>query len=52
MFEGERGFKVGVWIWLVLLGTSLSFAWAAESTPPDIAQMVAELKVVVRHEAW
>jgi Amt family ammonium transporter len=47
MFEGERGFKVGVWIWLVLLGTSLSFAWAAESTPPDIAQMVAELKVML-----
>jgi ammonium transporter, Amt family len=47
MFEGERGFKVGVWIWLVLLGTSLSFAWAAESTPPDIAQTVAELKVML-----
>jgi ammonium transporter, Amt family len=47
MFEGERGFKVGIWIWLVLLGTSLSLAWAAESTPPDLAQTVAELKVML-----
>jgi ammonium transporter, Amt family len=47
MFERERGFKLGVWIWLVLLGTSLSVAWAAESTPPDIAQTLAELKVML-----
>jgi ammonium transporter, Amt family len=45
MFEGERGFKVGVWIWLILLGTSLGLAWGGESAPPDIAQTVAELKV-------
>jgi Amt family ammonium transporter len=47
MYEGERRFKVGVWVWLALLGTSLSLAWAAESTPPDIAQTVAELKVML-----
>jgi ammonium transporter, Amt family len=47
MFEGARSFKVGVWIWLILLGTSLSLAWAAESVEPDIAQTVAELKVAL-----
>jgi Amt family ammonium transporter len=47
MFERERGFKLGVWIWLVLLGTSLSVAWGAESTPPDIAQTLVELKVML-----
>jgi Amt family ammonium transporter len=47
MFEGEGGFKVGMWIWLILLATSLSLAWAGETTAPDIAQSVAELKVMV-----
>ena len=47
MFEGGRGFKVGTWLWLVLLGASFSLAWAAESTPPDLAQTVAELKVML-----
>jgi ammonium transporter, Amt family len=51
MFECERGFRTGVGIWLVLLGTSLSLAWAAESTPPDMAQTVAELKVAL-DTAW
>ncbi len=47
MFEGARGFKVGVWVWLVLLGTSLSLAWGAEGTTPDMAQMLAEFKVML-----
>ena len=47
MFEGERGFNAGVWVWLILLGTSLGLAWAGESAPPDIAQTVAELKVML-----
>ncbi|HEX9870897.1 MAG TPA: ammonium transporter [Candidatus Tectomicrobia bacterium] len=47
MFEAERGFKVGVWIWLILLGTSLGLAWGGESAPPDIAQTVAELRVAL-----
>jgi ammonium transporter, Amt family len=47
MFECERGFRMGIGIWLVLLAASLSLAWAAESTPPDIAQTVGELKVAL-----
>lgn len=47
MYEGERGFKVGVWIWLILLGTSLGLAWGGESAPPDIAQTVAEIRVAL-----
>jgi Amt family ammonium transporter len=47
MFEGERGFNAGVWVWLILLSTSLGLAWAGESAPPDIAQTVAELKVML-----
>jgi Amt family ammonium transporter len=47
MFEGARGFKVGLWVWLVLLGTSLSLAWGAESTTPDVAQTLAEFKVML-----
>jgi ammonium transporter, Amt family len=47
MFDNERGFKVGVWIWLTLLGASLGLAWAGESAAPDIAQTVGELKVAL-----
>jgi Amt family ammonium transporter len=47
MYEGARGFRIGVWIWLVLLGSSIGLAWAAESTTPDVAETVAELKVAL-----
>jgi Amt family ammonium transporter len=47
MFESDRSFRVGVWIWLILLGTSLGLAWASESAPPDLAQTVGELKVAL-----
>jgi ammonium transporter, Amt family len=47
MFEGARGFKIGVWIWLAILGASLGLAWAGESAPADIAQTVGELKVAL-----
>jgi ammonium transporter, Amt family len=47
MFENTRGFKVGVWIWLILLGATLGLTWAGESAPPDIAQTVGELKVAL-----
>jgi ammonium transporter, Amt family len=47
MFEGERGFNVGIGLWLVLLGASFGLAWGGESAPPDIAQTVAELKVAL-----
>jgi ammonium transporter, Amt family len=50
-FECKRGFRVGIGIWLVLLTASLSLTWAAESTPPDIAQTVGELKVAL-DTAW
>jgi len=45
MVIGERWFKVGIWVWLALLATSLGLAWAGESAPPDLAQTIAELKV-------
>ena len=47
MFERARGFKVGMWMWLILLGASLGLAWASESAAPDIAQTVSELKVAL-----
>jgi ammonium transporter, Amt family len=47
MFERQRVFKVGVWSWLILLGTSLGLAWGGESAPPDIAQTVAELRIAL-----
>jgi ammonium transporter, Amt family len=47
MFESARGFKVGIWMWLILLGASLGLAWASETAPPDIAQTVGELKVAL-----
>jgi Amt family ammonium transporter len=47
MFAYERGFRMGIGIWLVLLLTSLSLAWAAESAQADITQTVGELKVAL-----
>jgi ammonium transporter, Amt family len=47
MFESDRSFRVGVWIWLILLSTSIGLAWASEGAPPDIAQTVGELKVAL-----
>jgi Amt family ammonium transporter len=47
MFEGVRGFKVGVWVWLILLVINLGLAWAGENAGSDIAQMVGELKVAL-----
>jgi Amt family ammonium transporter len=47
MFESDRSFRAGVWIWLMLLGTSIGLAWASEGAPPDIAQTVGELKVAL-----
>lgn len=47
MSEGERRFRISIWIWLGLLVTSLGMAWAAENASTDVAQALAELKVMV-----
>jgi Amt family ammonium transporter len=47
MGERERSVRIGVWIWLATLAASFGLAWAAESTAPDVAQTLAELKVML-----
>ena len=47
MSEGERGFRIGIWLWVGLLMPGFGLAWAAEATSPDVAQTLAELKVML-----
>jgi hypothetical protein len=47
MLEVARKFKIGGGIWLGLAGTNLSLAWAGESAPSDLAQTVADLRVML-----